>query len=498
MAAPPIARGRYAAHVLPYLDRGFRAAKIVTPNTAYIYGVNREMSEYDYDLFVIGAGSGGVRAARMSASMGARVAIAEDRDLGGTCVNVGCVPKKLMVYASHFKDDFEEAEGFGWSVGPREFSWSKLIENKNTEIARLNGIYGTLLSNAGVELFEARAKVTGPNSVEVGGKTVTAERILVAVGGWPSMPDEPGNEHMISSNEFFFLDDLPKRVIVGGGGYIAVELAGILNGLGAQVTQLYRGPMFLRGFDDDVRTFLAAEIRKKGIDLRMNTIINRVDKKDDGTLQATLSDGTIMEADAILMAIGRTPKTADLGLEEVGVELSAKGAIKVNDDFQTSVPSIYALGDVIDRVALTPVAIAEGMVFAHNTYGQGGRAMDYRDIATAVFSQPPVGTIGLTEAEAREKHGAIDVYKSDFRPMKHTLSGSDERSLMKLIVDRESDRVVGLHMVGPDAGEIAQGFGVAFKAGATKADFDDTVGIHPTAAEEFTTMREPITAAAAE
>jgi glutathione reductase (NADPH) len=460
--------------------------------------VNREMSEYDYDLFVIGAGSGGVRAARMSASLGARVAIAEDRDLGGTCVNVGCVPKKLMVYAAHFKEEFEEAEGFGWTVGPRAFSWPKLIENKNAEIARLNGIYGSLLNNAGVELFQARATVTGPHSVDVGGKTVTAERILVAVGGWPTMPDEPGNEHMISSNEFFFLNDLPKRVIVGGGGYIAVELAGVLNGLGGKVTQLYRGPMFLRGFDDDVRTFLAAEIRKKGIDLRMNTIIDRVDKNDDGTLTASLSDGTVMEADAILMAIGRTPKTAGLGLEEVGVDLAANGAIKVNDAFQTSVPSIYALGDVIDRVALTPVAIAEGMVFAHNTYGRGGREMDYRDIPTAVFSQPPIGTIGLTEAEAREAFNEIDVYKSDFRPMKHTLSGSDERSLMKLIVDRESDRVVGLHMVGPEAGEIAQGFGVAFKAGATKADFDDTIGIHPTAAEEFTTMREPVAAEAAE
>jgi glutathione reductase (NADPH) len=456
------------------------------------------MSEYDYDLFVIGAGSGGVRAARMSASLGARVAIAEDRDLGGTCVNVGCVPKKLMVYAAHFKEEFEEAEGFGWTVGHRAFSWPKLIENKNAEIARLNGIYGSLLNNAGVELFQARATVTGPHSVDVGGKTVTAERILVAVGGWPTMPDEPGNEHMISSNEFFFLDDLPKRVIVGGGGYIAVELAGVLNGLGAKVTQLYRGPMFLRGFDDDVRTFLAAEIRKKGIDLRMNTIIDRVDKNDDGTLTASLSDGTVMEADAILMAIGRTPKTAGLCLEEVGVDLAANGAIKVNDAFQTSVPSIYALGDVIDRVALTPVAIAEGMVFAHNTYGRGGREMDYRDIPTAVFSQPPIGTIGLTEAEAREAFNEIDVYKSDFRPMKHTLSGSDERSLMKLIVDRESDRVVGLHMVGPEAGEIAQGFGVAFKAGATKADFDDTIGIHPTAAEEFTTMREPVAAEAAE
>jgi len=456
------------------------------------------MSDYDYDLFVIGAGSGGVRASRMSASLGAKVAIAEDLHLGGTCVNVGCVPKKLMVYASHYREEFEEAAGFGWTVGPRSFNWSTLIERKNAEIARLNGIYGNLLKNAGVELFSARATIRGPHEVEVGGRTVTAERILVAVGGWPSVPDIPGREHVITSNEFFFLENLPRRVIVVGGGYIAVELAGIFNGLGAQVTQLYRGPQFLRGFDDDVRSFLAGEIRKKGIDLRFNANIAAVDKRENGLLVATLEDGSTMEAEAILYATGRAPKTANLGLEEVGVALAKDGAIIVDEDFRTNVPSIHALGDVIDRVALTPVAIAEGMVFAHNTYGKGGRRMDYRDIPTAVFSQPPIGTVGLSEFDAREKYGDVDVYVSDFRPMKHTLSGSDERSFMKLIVDKASDKVVGLHMVGPDSGEITQGFGVAMKVGATKADFDATIGIHPTSAEEFVTMREPVIRAAAE
>ncbi|MDF1750066.1 MAG: glutathione-disulfide reductase [Alphaproteobacteria bacterium] len=450
------------------------------------------MSHYDYDLFVIGAGSGGVRASRMSASLGAKVAIAEDRYLGGTCVNVGCVPKKLMVYAAHYREDFEEAAGFGWTVGPRSFNWSTLVERKNAEIKRLNGIYDGLLKNAGVTLYNARATVKGAHEVEVNGETITAERILVAVGGWPSVPEIPGREHVITSNEFFFMEALPKRVIVVGGGYIAVELAGVLNGLGSQVTQLYRGPHFLRGFDDDVRHFLADEIRKKGIDLRFNANIAKVDKRDNGLLVATLEDGSTMEADTILYATGRAPKTAGLGLDEAGVELAKDGAIIVNDDFQTSVPSIYALGDVIDRVALTPVAIAEGMVFAHNTYGKGGRKMDYRDIPTAVFSQPPIGTVGLSEAEARTKYGEVDIYCSEFRPMKHTMSGSDERSFMKLIVDTKSNRVVGLHMVGPESGEIAQGFGVAMKAGATKADFDSTVGIHPTSAEEFVTMREPV------
>ena len=449
--------------------------------------------QYDFDLFVIGAGSGGVRAARMSATMGARVGIAEDWNLGGTCVNVGCVPKKLFVYASHFGEEFHEAAGFGWSVGDSQFDWKTLIANKNAEIGRLNGVYERLLDNAGVELFRARAKVVDPHTVDVGGKQVTAERILIATGGWPNTDDIPGKEYITTSNEVFFLDELPKRAIVAGGGYIAVEFAGILNGLGVETVQLYRGPLFLRGFDDDVRPFLRDEMIKKGVDLRFNTTIASIEKTDGG-LNVTLKDGSEIETDLVLFAIGRSPNTANLGLEEVGVELSKKGAIKVNEDFQTSVPSIYALGDVIDRVALTPVAIAEGMVFSHNTYKGESRKMDYRDIPTAVFSQPSIGTVGLTEAQAREEYGEVDIYRSEFRPMKHTLSGGEERTLIKMIVDRASDRVVGFHMVGPDAGEITQGIGVAFKAGATKADFDATIGIHPTSAEEFVTMRDPVPA----
>ena len=458
------------------------------------------MSEFDYDLFVIGAGSGGVRAARMAGSLGKRVAVAEEWHLGGTCVNVGCVPKKLLVYASHFSEDFEDAAGFGWTVGARRFDWNTLISNKNEEIARLNGIYAKLLDGAGVELFEARATVAGPHEIDVAGKRVTAERILIAVGGWPTVPEIPGKEHVITSNEAFFLDDLPERVVVVGGGYIAVEFAGIFHGLGSHATQLYRSEHFLRGFDGDVRTHLADQMRNKGIDLRFNANIASVEKSDAG-LVATLEDGSTLEADVIMYATGRHPNTDGLGLETAGVELAKNGAIVVNDDFQTNVPSIYALGDVIDRVALTPVAISEGMVFAFNTYNAEDRKMDYRDIPTAVFSQPPIGTVGLTEEEARETYGDIDIYRSEFRAMKNTLSGNAERSLMKLIVDAKTDRVVGLHMVGPDAGEIAQGFGVALKAGATKADFDQTVGIHPTSAEEFTTMREAsekVRAAAAE
>lgn len=449
------------------------------------------MSKFDYDLFVIGAGSGGVRAARMSASMGARVAVAEDRYLGGTCVNVGCVPKKLFVYASHFREDFHDAAGFGWSVGDTGFDWKTLIANKDKEISRLNGVYEMLLNNAGVELFNARATVVDANTVDVGGKQVTAERILVATGGWPSVPEFPGNEHVVTSNEVFHLDTLPKRAIVVGGGYIAVEFAGIFNGLGVETVQMYRGPLFLRGFDADVRSFLHEEMVKKGVDVRFNTNIASVEKTEQG-LVAMLEDGSTVETDLILYATGRHPNTANLGLEEAGVKLAKNGAIIVDEDFRTNVPSIYALGDVIDRVALTPVAISEGMVFSHNTYKGEDRKMDYRDIPTAVFSQPSIGTVGLTETEAREKYGELDIYRSSFRPMKHTLSGGSERTLIKMIVDRASDRVVGFHMVGPEAGEITQGIGVAFKAGATKADFDATIGIHPTSAEEFVTMREPV------
>lgn len=449
------------------------------------------MSEFDYDLFVIGAGSGGVRAGRMAAGRGVRVAIAEDLYLGGTCVNVGCVPKKLYVYASHYAEGFHDARGFGLDAGDVKFDWPTLRDNKKTEIARLNGIYGNMLRNSGCDLIDGRAVVTGPNSVEVAGKTYTAERILVATGGWPFVPEFPGSEHVISSNEVFDLEAFPKKVIVVGGGYIAVEFAGIFVGLGTQTELLYRGDMILRGFDEEIRQFTAKEIAKKGINLSLNTNIVRIDKQADGSLLAEFTDGRKVEADQILYATGRTPKTEGLGLEEAGVTLAENGAIKVNENFQSSVPSIYAIGDVIDRVQLTPVALAEGMALVRHLYAEGSAKVDYELIPTAVFCQPNIGTVGITEEQARQRYDNIEVYCSEFRAMKHTLSGSDERTLMKLIVDKASDRVVGVHMVGDDAGEIIQGIAVALKAGATKAVFDSTIGIHPTAAEEFVTMREP-------
>jgi len=450
------------------------------------------MTAYDYDLFTIGAGSGGVRASRISAGYGARVAVAEDRYLGGTCVNVGCVPKKLLVYASHFAEDFEDAAGFGWSVGARAFSWPRLIAHKNDEIRRLNEIYERLLANAGVTLIEGRATIVDPHTVTINDRTITAERILVATGSWPVVPDFPGKEHVITSNEAFFLDELPERIVVVGGGYIAVEFAGIFHGLGAQVTQLYRGPHFLRGFDDDVRMFLAAEMRKKGIDLRFNANIARVGRKQSGVLEACLEDGTEIDTDLVMYATGRRPNTAGLGLEEAGVALAPNGAVVVDEYFRTNVPSVYAIGDVIDRMQLTPVAIEEGMALAKTLFDDQPTAMDYANVPTAVFSQPSIGTVGLNEAQARDQFGTVEVYASEFKPMKHTLSGRDERTLMKLVVDKSTDRVVGVHMVGPDAGEIIQGIGVALKAGACKSDFDATVGIHPTSAEEFVTMREPV------
>lgn len=446
---------------------------------------------YDFDLFVIGAGSGGVRAARMSASYGAKVGIAEERHLGGTCVNIGCVPKKLMVYASHFAEDFEDAAGYGWTVGPRSFDWQTLIANKNQEISRLNGIYDMLLTKAGVEIVEGRAVLTGPNSLEVAGCKITAKTILVATGAQPSRSDEPGQELGLVSDDIFFLDKQPERIMVLGGGYIAVEFAGIFNGLGSEVTQLYRRDLFLRGFDGDVRIFLAEEMRKKGVDLIFNTIASQIEKTSSGLL-VTLSDGQKREVDQVLYAIGRRPNVEGLGLDAAGVALDERGAIKVDARYRTNVPSIYALGDVTDRVQLTPVAIAEAMVLAGNLYKGEDRTLDYADIPTAVFSQPPIGTVGLTEGEARARYEALDIYRSEFRPMKHTMTHNTERTLMKLIVDRASQKVVGAHMVGADAGEIAQGLGIAIKAGATKADFDATIGIHPTAAEEFVTMREPV------
>ena len=448
------------------------------------------MPTYDYDLFVIGAGSGGVRAARMSAQYGARVAIVEERYLGGTCVNVGCVPKKLLVYGAHVHEELEDAAGFGWSIPPARFDWPTLIRNKNAEIQRLNGIYANLLKNAGVRILEGRGVLLDAHTVQVNGQRHTAQHILVATGSWPSKPDVPGMEHAITSNEAFYLERLPGRVAIGGGGYIAVEFAGIFNGLGSRVTQLYRGPLFLRGFDDDARRFLAGEVRKKGIDLRFGTNFKRLDKLPDGTLRATLSDGSTLDADTVLCAMGRAPNTRGLGLAEAGVQLKDNGAIAVDAHYRSNVPSIHALGDVIDRVQLTPVAIAEAMVLSKHLFGGGAAPLNYANIPSTVFSQPPLGQVGLTEAQAAQRH-RIQVFVSEFRPMKHTLSGRDERTLMKLIVDQDTDRVLGAHMVGPEAGEIIQGIAIALTCGATKAQFDATVGIHPTAAEEWVTMRTP-------
>ncbi|MFT7387514.1 MAG: glutathione reductase (NADPH) [Candidatus Endobugula sp.] len=447
---------------------------------------------YDYDLFVIGAGSGGVRASRIAAGLGAKVAVAEDLYLGGTCVNVGCVPKKLFVYGSHFAEEFKAAAGFGWTVGEASFDWPTLRDNKTKEVERLNGIYDRMLKSAGVEIIHGRATIVDAHTVAVGDQQYTAERILVAVGGWPMVPEISGKEHIISSNEIFYLDEFPQRVIVVGGGYIAVEFAGIFRGYGSETHLLYRGDMFLRGFDDDIRAFTAEEMRKKGVDLRFNTNVDGIEKQADGSLLVRLTDGSTLAVDAIMYATGRNPKTENLGLENTQVKLNAKGSIIVNDDFQTAEPSIYAVGDVIDRMQLTPVALAEGMALARNLYSdQKDNKVDYDFIATAVFCQPNIGTVGYTEAQAKEKYDSVAVYKSEFKHMKHTLSGLDERTFMKLLVDTASDKVVGCHMVGADAGEIVQGLAVAIKAGATKADFDSTIGIHPTAAEEFVTMREP-------
>ncbi len=449
------------------------------------------MSKFDFDLFVIGAGSGGVRAGRMAAALGVRVGVAEERYLGGTCVNVGCVPKKMFSYAAHFAEDFEDAAGFGWTVGAREFDWPTLVANKNTEIERLNGIYQRLLDNAGATTFHARARLLDAHTVEVGGKTVTAERVLIATGGWPYVPDFPGSDLAVTSNEAFLLERLPQRAVVVGGGYIAVEFAGIFNGLGCTTTQLYRGPLFLRGFDDDAREFLATQMREKGVDLRFNANPQSIEKHGDA-LRVMLEDGASIDCDLVMYATGRKPAVADLGLEACGVEVDRRGAIVVDGNYRTSVPNIYAIGDVTDRVNLTPVALAEGMALVWHLYRDHERPVDYEYIPSAVFSQPNLATVGYTEEEARGKFGAITVYRSSFTPLKHTLSGNAEKTLMKLVVEDASDRVVGAHMVGPDAGETIQGLAVALKAGATKALFDRTIGIHPTSAEEWVTMREPV------
>lgn len=447
---------------------------------------------FDFDLFVIGAGSGGVRASRFAAGFGARVAVAESRYLGGTCVNVGCVPKKLLVYGAHVAEELEQARGFGWSLQGAQFDWPTLIGNKSREIQRLNGIYRNLLINSGVTLLEGHARILGPHEVEVNGQRHSAEHILIAVGGWPQVPDIPGKELAITSQEAFALEQLPRRVLVVGGGYIAVEFASIFNGLGAQTALLYRGERFLRGFDEAVRSHLEEELGKKGLDLQFNSDIAAIERQADGSLRASLRDGRVLEADCVFYATGRRPMLDGLGLENAGVALDARGYIAVDDEYRTSVPSILAIGDVIGRVQLTPVALAEGMAVARRLFRpEEYRPVDYTLIPTAVFSLPNIATVGLTEQQALEQGHRLKVFESRFRPMKLTLGGGEERTLMKLVVDADSDRVLGCHMVGPEAGEIVQGLAVAMKAGATKAVFDDTIGIHPTAAEEFVTLRTP-------
>ena len=449
-------------------------------------------TKYDYDLFVIGAGSGGIRAARMSASHGAKVAVAEEYRVGGTCVIRGCVPKKLFVYASHFHEEFEDAAGFGWTVPPATFDWATLRDNKDKEIDRLNQIYIRNLNNSGVEIIESRAVLKDAHTVHLvaENRDVTADKILIATGATANVDDRlKGVEHTITSNEAFHLEELPEKVIVAGGGYIAVEFAGIFNGLGIDTTLLYRGEEILRGFDDDLRTTLHEEMEKKGVRIITGSVFTEIEKTDNG-FNAHLSNGEVLETGLVMFAIGRDPNTKGLGLETAGVELGGKGEILVDKYSKTNVENIYAVGDVTDRANLTPVAIREGAAFAETVFNNNPVAVDHSIIPTAVFSQPEIGTVGLTEEEARAQYSEIDIYKSKFRAMKHTLSGRNEQTMMKLIVDAATDKVVGCHIIGPHSGEMIQAIGIAVTMGATKAQFDMTVAVHPTAAEELVTMKE--------
>ena len=449
------------------------------------------MASTSFDFFVIGAGSGGVRAARMAAGMGVRVAVAEASALGGTCVNLGCIPKKLYSNAAHYAEGFEEARGYGWNVSEPTLDWARLKANRATEISRLNGIYERLLLDAGVTLLRGRARLVDPHTVEVNGQRFEARHVLVATGGQPLMPEVPGGELAVSSDHMFDLPRFPSHLVVVGAGYIACEMASIFRGLGAQVTQLVRGPQLLRGFDADVAAFVTDEMRKKGVDIRLLSKIESM-QAVDGRVAVRLHDGQTLLADTVLSATGRGPNTAGLGLQAAGVNLGPRGEVIVDAHYQSNLPSVHAVGDVTDTVQLTPVALAEAMVLVDRLFGEGQRRMHYELIPTAVFTHPNIGTVGLTEAQAREKYAAVRIYRSEFKALRHTLSGSTERTLMKLVVDDASDLVVGAHMVGADAGEIIQGFAVALRAGATKAVFDSTIGIHPTVAEEFVTLREPV------
>ena len=445
------------------------------------------MEGFDYDLFVIGAGSGGVRACRIAASLGAKVAVAEERYFGGTCVNVGCVPKKLFSYAAHYRDDMEDSHGFGWNVSGMSFNWQTLLENKNHEINRLNGIYKAILDSNEVKVFQTRARIKDAHTIEVDGELVSTKYILIATGGWPWVPEYEGSEHVINSNDVFEMHQLPKRLLVVGGGYISVEFASIFTRLGCDTTLSYRRDQVLRGFDEEIRNFITAEIGKQ-ITMKLQTNVAKIVKSDSG-LRVCFDTGCEIEVDCVLSATGRKPLTTDLGLENVNVKLSDNGAVVVNDHLQTAEPNIYAVGDVVDRVALTPVALAEGQLVARSLFSGDFSAIGYQNIPTAVFCHPNLGTCGVTEYEAKNKGLSVDIYVDAISQLKHTLSGRDELAMIKLVVERESDRVIGLHMVAPDAGELVQGFAVAMNAGATKSDFDRTIGIHPTLAEELVTMR---------
>ena len=446
--------------------------------------------KFDYDLFVIGGGSGGVRAARMFAATGKKVAIAEDRHWGGTCVNVGCVPKKLLVFASHYAHDFEDSKAYGWNLDAPTFDWHRLIENKNREIERLNGIYVRLLENTGVDLLNGHATISGRHSVALDGKEYSAERILIAVGGQPFVPDVPGAEHAIESDKAFYLDELPASICIVGGGYIACEFACIFNGMGAKVTQVYRGEEILRGFEDDLRKHLHAEMTKQGINVLVEEDVRFIAREGD-LKRVELNSGKQLEVDQIFYATGRVPRTQGLWSDDLNIRTNARGEVEVDDCFQSTEPGIYALGDVVGRMPLTPVATAEAMALVNHFQTGESFCFDYQNIPSAVFTTPNLATVGLTETQAFEKGIDFQVYETDFRHLKHTLTGRDERVYFKLIVEKNSDRVIGAHMMGPEAGEVIQSVAVAIKAGATKAIFDQTIGIHPTMAEELVTLRQP-------